>query len=159
MNLNTPPPNKLSDLIDLAIADARKLDRNRYIPMWSTWHAPGDGADQCMICLAGSVIAGRLGCPMDASVEVTTSDMAEPKSTTIESRDWRQALWALDCVREGDWFEAFHELHGRFPETELYETLEAMPEPLYTEFESWERLDTHLGSLAERANELREIGL
>ena len=32
MDLTTPPPEKLSDLIDLEIADAGKLDQKRYAP-------------------------------------------------------------------------------------------------------------------------------
>ena len=62
MNLTTPPPAKLSDLIELAIADTRKLDRHDYTPTWMTWHRPNPADDKCMICLAGAVIAGTLGC-------------------------------------------------------------------------------------------------
>lgn len=32
LKLTTPPPEKLSDLIELAIADGRKLDRYDYTP-------------------------------------------------------------------------------------------------------------------------------
>jgi len=35
MNLTTPPPGKLSELIDLAIADARRIDRGDYLPLTS----------------------------------------------------------------------------------------------------------------------------
>ena len=34
------PPEKLSDLIELAVADARTLDRDTYIPDCWAWHAP-----------------------------------------------------------------------------------------------------------------------
>ena len=38
MNYTTRPPEKLSDLITLAITDARRLDRDVYVPCASAWH-------------------------------------------------------------------------------------------------------------------------
>ena len=121
MNVNTPPPGKLSDLLDLAIADARKLDRNHYKPLWSTWHAPGDKAGQCMMCLGGSIIAGTLGCPIDTNVELTTKKRRSPLTTSIDDELWRKALWALDFARGGDWLGAFFALHGNYPKSGVYE--------------------------------------
>ena len=51
------PPERLSDLIDLVAADARRLDRTTYTPGASVWLQPADDGC-CMICLAGSVITG-----------------------------------------------------------------------------------------------------
>ncbi len=159
MNFTTPPPERLSDLIDLAIADARKLDRDRYTPTAITWHRPDPLENKCMVCLAGSVIAGTLGCEIEASIEIVTSDNDEPQSTTITDKRWRHALWALDTARGGDWLDAFKALHGAHPEGKIYEALEAIPAPLEPEFDDWSKLDTHLGSLAYRANRLRKLGL
>lgn len=86
----TPPPGKLSDLIDLAVADARRLDRTTYTPDSSVWHEPADD-DCCMICLAGSVIAETLKCPRDQKVELGDEDNPDPdrvKSTT-RNGSWR----------------------------------------------------------------------
>lgn len=159
MNLTTPPPARLSELLELAIADARRLDHDRYTPMWMTWHRPRRLDGKCMVCLAGAVIAGTLGCPTGTSIDIATSDSADPKSTTISDKRWRHALWALDSAREGDWLDAFRALHGAHPDGELYDAVEAIPAPADIEFNDWNKLDTHLASLTVRANELRELGL
>ncbi len=159
MNLTTPPPGKLSELLELAIADARRLDRTRYTPMWMTWHRPRHTDGKCMVCLAGSVIAGTLGCPTEASIDIATHENKDPESTTITDAAWRRALWALDSAREGDWLDAFRALHDGYPEGELYEAVEALPAPAHTEFNDWDKLDAHLGSLASRAKQLRQLGL
>ncbi len=158
MNLTPPPPGKLSDLIELAIADARKLDRTRYTPMWMTWHRPRtDG--KCMVCLAGSIVAGTLGCPTDVTIEIATSESADPESETISDEAWRRALWALDSARDGDWTAAFRALHRAYPDNEVYDALRAVPVPAHTEFNDWNTLGEHLESLASRARQLRELGL
>ena len=159
MNLTTPPPSKLSDLLELAIADARRLDHARYTPMWMTWHRPRPLDGKCMVCLAGAVIAGTLGCSTRTSIDIATSDSADPQSTTITDERWRRALWALDSAREGHWLEAFKALHGTYPDNGLYDALEELPSPLDTEFHDWEQLQTHLVSLARCASRLREIDL
>ena len=161
MNLTIPPPDKLSDLIDLAITDARKLDQNRYAPTWHKWHQidPGDG--KCMVCLAGAVIAGTLGCARQTHIDIATSDSdtAEPDSTIITDKRWRNALWALDSAREGNWNGACRALHDVGPDDELGDALDELPPPERSEFESWGELAIHLDSLASRANDLRKLGL
>ena len=159
MNLKTPPPEKLSDLIDLAIADARKLDQDRYAPTWCKWHQPDPGDGKCMICLAGAVIAGTLGCTHHTHVDIATSDTAEPGSTIIADKRWRNALWALDSAREGDWNSAYRALHGIGADNTLGEALDELAPPERSEFESWDELAIHLDSLASRANDLRKLGL
>ncbi len=159
MNLTTPPPGKLSDLIELAIADARKLDRNHYTPMWWTWHRPSNKDGKCMVCLAGAVIAGTLRCATETSVDIATHGRNGPESATITDVAWRRALWALDSAREGDWLDAFQVLHHAYPKGELYDMLEALPEPAHTEFNDWNTLDGHLESLATRVRQLRKLDL
>ena len=165
MNLSTPPPEKLSDLIDLAIADARRLDQSRYAPTWHKWHQPDPGDGKCMVCLAGTVIAGTLGCTRDTHIVITTSDMTKPGSTVIADKQWRNALWALDSAREGDWNSACRALlacrvlHGIHADDTLAEALDELPPPQRSEFESWKELAIHLDSLAGRANDLRKLGL
>ena len=158
MNLTTPPPGRLSDLLELAIADARRLDRACYTPMWMTWHRPRRSDGRCMVCLAGAVVAGTLGCPIETSIEIATSDSADPQSTTITDEKWRRALWALDSAREGDWLDAFRALYDTHPEGELYDAVEAIPAPDHIEFNDWDKLDTHLESLAGCAEQLRKLG-
>ncbi len=159
MDLTTPPPGKLSNLIELAITDARKLDRARYTPMWMTWHRPRRTDGKCMVCLAGGVIAGTLGCPTDATIDIATGDSADPESETISDAAWSRALWALDSARDGDWTAAFRALHRRLPNNEMYDTLKAIPIPACSEFNTWNTLDAHLDSMADRAKQLRKLGL
>lgn len=159
MNLTTPPPERLSDLIELAIADARRLDHARYTPMWTSWHRPRPLDGKCMVCLAGAVIAGTLGCETETNIDIATSDFAEPESTTITDKRWRRALWALDSAREGNWHAAFENLRGSYPADELRDALNALPKPSHGEFNGWKHFDTHLASLADCASKLREIGL
>ena len=154
-----PPPEKLSDLIDLAVADARKLDQNRYSPTWYKWHQidPGDG--KCMICLAGAVIAGTLGYARQTHIDIATSDTAEPDSTIITDKRWRNALWALDSPREGDWNGGYRALHDVGPDDELGDALDELSPPERSEFESWKELAIHLDSLTNRADDPRKLGM
>ena len=159
MDLTTPPPEKLSDLIELAIADARKLDRARYRPMWSTWHQPQPLGGKCMICLAGAVIAGTLGYAPETTVGIASEDTANPRWVTITHKKWRQALCALDWARVGNWESAYRALHGTDPDGKTHDTLAWLETPVESAFSNWEDLDTHLKSLNMRANQLRQAGL
>ena len=84
-----PPPEGPSELIDLAVADARQLDRTRYTPNPYVWHRPADDG-ACMICVAGSVIAGTLKCPTDKDVEVGEGHGANPDRVTINDKRWQR---------------------------------------------------------------------
>ena len=53
------PPSRLSDLIEMAIQDARSLDRSAYEPNAREWHLPTNGI--CMVCLTGAMIAQTMG--------------------------------------------------------------------------------------------------
>ena len=159
LNLTTPPPQKLSDLIELAIADARKLDRYDYTPTWMTWHRLNPANGKCMVCLAGAVIAGTLECARKTIIDIAAKDSVDPRSTTITDERWGRALQALDATREGNWNAAFSNLHGRYPAKDLRDALDALPKPCHRLFNSWNRFYAHLASLSDRAKELRELGL
>ena len=158
MNLTTPPPDKLSDLLELAIADARKLDRTRYRPLWMFWHEAQPASGKCMICLAGAVIAGTLGCAPETTVDIGIEE-DEDECMTITHKKWRQALCALDYAREGSWFEALRALNGSHPDKKGCNTIPRLATPTETGFNSWKKLDAHLESLTRSAKELREAGL
>lgn len=159
MQEDTPPPEKLSDLLDLAIADARRLDRSRYAPNFTVWHQPRPDGKTCMVCLGGAVIAGTLRQPPNLNVEPCSTSTRDPDVSGIDDHRWRRTLWTLDAARAGKWTDAFRLLHGHEAEVELRQKLEAIPEPVGTEFEGWRRLDAHLASLADRASRLRENGM
>ena len=165
MNTRTPPPEKLSALIRLAIDDARRLDRERYMPTAATWHdpdGPDDGNDRptCLVCVAGAVIARTLECPSYAHILVSARPDEAGRCTTITDEKWRGALWALDLAREGLWLDAFRSLHGDYPnDEEVYEALEKLAAADEMEFSGCDEFDSHLESLNERAREIDELGL
>ncbi len=52
-------PNKMSDLLEVAVDDAQKCNADpKYVLNMSRWHTPAYGV--CHVCLAGSVIAKTL---------------------------------------------------------------------------------------------------
>ena len=115
-------PDKLSDLIELAIRDARKLDRRVYYPNAGHWHHPSYSEDDslsCKICFAGAVIAGTLGAPVMVNVAPSVPWWFPGWSPTQDN--WRK-LKALELVRAGALVKAlrsldlpFEEFQSRFP--------------------------------------------
>lgn len=153
----TSPPEKLSDLIDLAIEDARSLNRTVYQPNYTVWHMAEP--EYCNVCLAGAMLAGTLGEPSD----MTTA----PEHY---SDDWNNALVALDSVRNGLYFEALIDLgvedDGYADAAQVPNDVEdarlafnsALPQPVEEDFHSWEQFDQHLASLEAVADALRQRG-
>jgi hypothetical protein len=87
-------PNKPSELLRLALADLRKVERDeRYeVDMWA-WHAPDESDNRCHVCLAGAVIAGTLGARPDQDLM--------PGGRGLD-RETGLRLEALDALRCGD---------------------------------------------------------
>ena len=85
-----PPPADLPALIQLAVADARSLDRDLYVPRFGFWHMGSVGNQKCKVCFAGAVMAVRL--------------YANPEEPFYEPKDfsmkWMRALEALDHLRQ-----------------------------------------------------------
>lgn len=162
MRYPTRPPERLSDLIDLAITDVGRLDRTTYTPHPGHWHEPTDNG-RCAICLAGSVIAGTLKCPQDKSAEVLYDhDDPDSDQVNIVDRKWQLALWALDDARQGLWADAYDILtidDAPAPTEDILHGLDQIPVPERPEFEDWTDFDIHLKSLASCADELRKLGL
>ena len=158
MNMKTPPPGKLSELIELAIADARRIDRRDYTPAAHAWHDPVPG-DPCEICLAGAVIAATLGCPKDTQIEISCVASEAPGTATVTDTAWQKALWALNDARGGNWPAALRSL-GQTPLDEAdRKKINRIPGPVRANFRNWTQFDAHLDSLADCAKQLREIGL
>lgn len=89
------PPEKLSDLIDLALNDLRKVQADpRYVVDMTLWHEPNtdDGENYvCHVCFAGAVMAKTLA--VDVLADSPVSDFGH---------EWRRAFYALDDVRTGN---------------------------------------------------------
>ena len=175
MQLTKSPPRLLSDLIELAIDDARKLDRKRYKPTFETWHEPQWHLKDktCLVCLAGAVIASTLECATTTQVRIapaadrrlgafsfilTSRNEEQETSGPLARKNWENTLWALDAVRNGHWNEAVRKLNGMYPNKANQERLDTLHRPDQIMFNSWESFDKHLSSLAERAERLRSWG-
>ena len=105
----TALPNKLSELLLLAVKDAKACEAmpDKYVlDMWD-WHVPYVGDEDvatgaCHVCLAGSVIAQTLG--------------ASPENEAIPGDydgDTHRALVAIDEMRRGDFMEALKTILAR----------------------------------------------
>lgn len=64
----TKLPEKLSDLIELALRDLRKVEKDeRYRVNMYSWHEP-TLSGKCLVCFAGAVMAGTLETPINKDV-------------------------------------------------------------------------------------------
>lgn len=83
-------PNKLSDLIEVALEDLEKVEKDkRYTVDMQFWHTPTDNFTGCSVCLAGAVIAKSLNVPIQ---ELSSLDKFKISI--------RRKLVALDQVRD-----------------------------------------------------------
>ena len=98
-------PDKPSELIRVALADLAKCELDpRYRINMGTWHKPTDTEEaECMVCLAGAVMAKSLGAPM--SMKYTPSVYAPDDVST-------QKLYALDLFRTGEVIAACERLES-----------------------------------------------
>lgn len=102
-------PDKLSDLIRVAVADMRKVAKNpAYVLDAYTWHEPREADDgslgPCLVCMAGAVMAGTLG--SDPEEPLSTGDFEEYESNRLD---------ALDDVRTGHCLEALIRIQDEPP--------------------------------------------
>ena len=135
-------PEKLSDLIRLAIADGRKLYQERageYYPNASIfhdyiYHYQDEDADACHFCLAGGVMAGTLNSDIMATLMPIDFDVP-----------WTKALRALDYVRQGQYVNALAEFYGpaKYDATGAW----ILTAPVSHRFEGWAAFLDHLDSL------------
>ena len=137
--------NTMADFLQATIADARRLTRSLYHPLFGVWHHPNK-AGRCEICLAGAFIAGTLRFSSFQSIDLT--NISGPVS---------DLLMALDCMRTGDWAVAFYKYYSRNPHPDTELKLYELPAPKCRNFRSWAGFDIHLASLDVVIPLLREI--
>ena len=140
-------PGSMSGLLTAAIADARSLNPDIYIPNSFKWHTTNNNGD-CFFCLAGSLIARTLN---NGSTFPTT---LFPEHFSL---DTDHKLRAVDAMRLGEWFEAFSLLYINDPCPQAFKLLSELPVPLYRNFEGWGSLHAHLSSLEKLLPQLRWI--
>ena len=163
------PPEKLSELIRLAVKDARSLDRNDYYPHFNYYHAyfddtrplldgNGDAIDpvdyneddppmgyQCFVCNAGAIISGELG----ADLLTNCDPSCYPK--------WMDCLKAVDMVRYGYYGSAAAWM--RMPQSIVAKVYDAhIPPPVHDDFIGWDEFDLHLDDLELVSDQLENIG-
>lgn len=91
-------PNKLSELLRLAVRDAQAVEqRDGYRLDMLVFHEPRRGGS-CAVCMAGAVIANTL--EGDPSCDLAPAD--------FDQDTWR--LWAIDSMRQGAFVDALNEL-------------------------------------------------
>ena len=139
-------PATMAGLLEVAITDARKLDRSIYLPYHNDWHNPNGFSNFCEVCLAGSVIAGSL----KIAPSITVSSLSFDKRT-------EDLLDALDNMRMGLWSKAFDLIYNRIPPLHVLDYLRALPEPARSTFEGWEDFNVHLSSLERMLPQLHSI--
>ena len=151
MRTTAGPPNRLSDLIELAIKDARELDRSVYQPDASRWHEPTFRNRGCRVCLGGSVIARTLRVTKETKIKTVQQ---------LQPTEWQYALRALDDARFGSWKSAHGWINLTTPITgKLSDRMCRIERPEHIDFSGWDDFDAHLASLADRATRLRKLGL
>ena len=114
-------PDTLSELIRLAVKDARGLDRRTYIPNYTTYYDWFGGSGdpypaECSLCFAGAVIAGTLNAPHGDDESVVMTPLQYDSDTAKKLR-------ALDCFRSEDYYNAFRLLgldHNKDVDYKLY---------------------------------------
>src|SRR5690242_14702523 len=100
--MKTKLPEKLSELILVALADLEAVERDPdYLVEMCSWHEPNG---KCKVCFAGSVMARSLNAPLRKFVRPGSYDLH------TESR-----LLALDRVRQGWVCCALKNIHESMP--------------------------------------------
>ena len=147
--MNDPLPDKLSELILVAVQDARKLDRQKHIPNSLYYHAPDKWSVAysryaCLVCDAGAVMAGTL--------QTDTTHDAVPGSfpLSIETK-----LHALDLARQGSYVGALIALGVENININYVSRVDVSIHHNYT---TWERFEKHMNVMEKAAQQLEELG-
>ena len=142
--------NRPSELIRVAVADARSLDRKKYFPDSVKFHESPYG-ENCHVCLAGAVIARTLN-----------ADMHRSYRPGYYEYDIGCRLLAIDALRVGNLKEAVFNLgwHKRtgFDKSAILSTQNRLQRPVACNFLGWADMDKHLDSMEEYAGALEAEG-
>lgn len=119
----TALPSKLSALLRIAVEDAQKCEADpRYVLDMGSWHEAGIEEGRCSVCMAGAVMAQHLG-----------ADPSESLTTSHFDADC-ELLEAVDCMRTGDFVDAFTLARDEEPGTCDYEILSAVGEFVWRDY-------------------------
>lgn len=100
--MTTQLPNKLSQLLRLAVADAQKCEAmpEKYRLDMAVWHLPDEESGKCAVCMAGSVLAQTLRADPGTLVGI--------RDTGYENES---KLAAINLMRAGSFYSAYLELN------------------------------------------------
>lgn len=100
MNITTPPPDKLSDLIRLALGDLRKCEESpNYRINMIYWHLNIPDESRCIVCLAGSVMAQTLQFQTSETFNALIHQAYDGLDSTAHR--WVAGMYALNAARQG----------------------------------------------------------
>ena len=136
-----------SELLRVAIADARKLDRSIYHPDSGSYYYPVH-VKKCYVCDAGAVMVNTL--------RERGFDCRVPLNYP---RNICERLRAIDALRLGNLYTACIYLYGTdFDKTRVAEIHKKIDAPGIRHFIGWEEMDDHLEALEEYADALETEG-
>ncbi len=120
VSLRVPAPKTIAELVRLSLEDGKKLfetEREKYRPYYEDWHQGAERIvagrleqNQCSLCLAGMVMAGRLG--IDWSEDANPADVLSDR--------WRVYLGVVENVRSQNWDHAYSAFYFSFEKVELH---------------------------------------
>lgn len=164
-------PNELSALIHIALDDMDTLDRAKFSANARHYIVPDRNGGVCEVCLAGGVMAARLGAD---SLSFFRLDFLAPdyvdvsrKIVAIDNARCGELNYALAGVaygsraREGEEFLEFKDRLGR----ELTAAQRAVVDrcrraPVsFANFRDWREYDIFKKDMREMANDLESVGL
>ena len=155
-------PDRLSELIRVAVKDCRSLDPVIYFPNSEAWHEPndslyveGEAREPCHICLAGGVIAKSLGqSPATRVVPISfVSTELQSKLDALEEARRGRLIQALDYIAAGTHTPVIP------PESDLEAQVNAIPDPDFPGFQGFAEMEILLKGLEHVANQLESLGL
>ena len=141
--------NRLFELLEDAVKDARSLDPAVYVPNSERWHEFDEELGICEVCLAGAVIAGTFEIDADTSIS--------PGTFYRKGQKAYMKLVAINHMRMGMWALAYYDVYREDPKAEVFEKLALIPKPGSTCFYGWPEFNAHLDSLELIIPQLREI--
>ena len=127
-------PNKLSELIELAVRDVQACEADpRYILNMGRWHAPRNGG--CEVCMAGAVMAQTLRVPLHEELWAWVD--GDKKHDRLPGVDMhRGAFLAINDARVGKLLTALKYLKSDDLSAEQHEAAEGAEAVIVAELPS-----------------------
>ena len=169
-------PDKMSELIQVAITDAKQINRHRYRADSDTWHSRRRNSDyqrnrRCSVCLAGVVIASTLEADFNARLYPTdfgeSIDLKLEALDSIRQRNFRLAFDQLarasdEFDYDGESGEILHPvIHDSMIHTamDIYDDYDDLDDISLAEFENWKEMDRLIQALEKIVDVFKEYGL